>query len=108
MDQEILEAFKQCYKKQLLRHVILENESYMLTVPKVMKKLTIKYPVYWSSQAWEEATSISLSKTWNELIPPGPQIIPDDNNEEEGIEKGEIFQQLVYEERSNWKVQVND
>ena len=77
MDQGILEAFKRHYKKQLLRHVILENESYMLTVPEIVKKLTIKDGVYWSAQAWEEATSTSLSRAWNKLIPPEPQITPD-------------------------------
>ena len=42
MDQGILEAFKRRYKKQLLRHVILENESSMLTVPEIVKNLPSK------------------------------------------------------------------
>ena len=49
MDQGILEVFKRRYKKQLLRHVILENESSTLTVPEIVKKLTIKDAVYWSA-----------------------------------------------------------
>ena len=111
MDQGILEAFKRCYKKQLLRHVILENQSSTLTVPEIVKKLTIKDAVYWSAQAWEEATCFaweeatcfSLSKPWNKLIPSGPQTTPDDTNEEEGAEMGEIFHQLGSEEGSNWQ-----
>ena len=74
----------------------------MLTVPEIVKKLTIKDGVYQSAQAWEEATSTSLSRAWNKLIPPEPQITPDDNNEEEVVEM-EVFQQLNSEEESNWQ-----
>ena len=70
MDQGILEALKSHYKKRLLRHLILENESSSLPVPEILKALTIKDAVYWSAQAWEEVTSISLARGWNKLLRP--------------------------------------
>lgn len=82
MDHGILEAFKLRYKKQLLRHVTLENESSTLTVPQIVKKLTIKDAIYRSAQAWKEATLLNLSKTWNKLILPEPQTTQDCSNEE--------------------------
>ena len=69
MDQGILEAMKRRYKKSLLRHLILENASSSLSIPDLLKQLTIKHAVYWSAQVWEEATSTSLSKGWNKLLP---------------------------------------
>ena len=101
MDQGILEAFKRRYKKQLLRHIILENGTSTLTVPEIVKKLTIKDAVYWSAQAWEEVTSLSLSRAWNKLIPPDP-LTPDESNEDAGAEIGGMFQQLGSEEGNSW------
>ena len=62
MDQGILEAMKRQYKKCILRHLILENDTLSLTVPKILKQLTIKDVVYWCAQAWEEGTSDGLVK----------------------------------------------
>ena len=103
MDQGILEAFKRRYKKQLLRHVILENQASTLTVPEIVKKLNIKDAVYWSAQAWEEASPLSLSKAWNKLIPPVLQTIPEESNEEAEAEMEEIFQELGSEESTAWQ-----
>ena len=102
MDQGILEAFKRRYKKQLLRHIILENGTSTLTVPEIVKKLTIKDAVYWSAQAWEEVTSLSLSRAWNKLIPPDP-LTPDESNEDAGAEIEGMFQQLGSEEGNSWQ-----
>ena len=75
MDQGILEAFKRRYKKYLLRHIILENDTSSKTVPEILKAITIKESdaVYWSSQAWEEITPLSLKRAWNKLIPSNPE-----------------------------------
>ena len=70
MDQGILKALKRCYKKQLLRHLIIENHSSSLSVPDVLKQLTIKDVVCWSAQAWEEIVPQSLCKSWNKLLSP--------------------------------------
>lgn len=68
MDQGILETLKKHYKKQLLRHLIIENDSSSLPVPEVLKKLTIKDAVYWSAHSWEEITPLTLSKAWKKLL----------------------------------------
>ena len=54
MDQGILEALKGRYKKNLLRHLCIENASSILSIPEIVKKITIKDAVYWCAQAWEE------------------------------------------------------
>ena len=35
-----------------------------------LKKLTMKEAVYWSAEAWEEATTGSLAKAWKKLLIP--------------------------------------
>ncbi len=68
MDQGILEPLKNRYKKRLLQHLIIENESSSLTIPEVLKQITIKDVVYWSAQAWDEASSSSLASGWKKLL----------------------------------------
>jgi len=68
MDQGILEPLKKRYKKRLLQHLIIENESSSLTIPEVLKQITIKDVVYWSAQAWDEASSSSLASGWKKLL----------------------------------------
>ena len=69
LDQGLLEAMKRRYKKYLLRHIILENSTSSLTVPDILKGLTIRDAVYWISQAWEEVSPITIKKSWKKLIP---------------------------------------
>ena len=106
MDQGILEATKRRYKKCLLRHLILENDSSSLTVPEIVRRLTIKDAVYWSSQAWEEANPMSLMKAWNKLIPSNPTMhTTSDVNE--SLSSGDfhgLFQELGYsEDNPSWQ-----
>ena len=68
MDQGILEAMKRRYKKSLLRHLILENASSTLSIPNLLKALTIKEVVYWSAQAWEGVPEDTLKRGWNKLL----------------------------------------
>ena len=58
MDQGILVGLKKRYKKFLLRHLIFKDQSSSLSVPDVLKQLTIKDVVYWSAKAWDEITEI--------------------------------------------------
>ena len=102
MDQGILEALKRRYKKNILRHLILENESSSLSVPEVVKKITIKDAVYWCAQAWEEAGLDSLRKGWNKLFLPQVDSSVDIENVS-SIEEASVtadiedcFQQLGY------------
>ena len=68
MDQGILVGMKRRYKKFLLRHLILEDQSSPLSVPDILKQLTIKDAVYWSAKAWDEITVDNLKKGWNQLF----------------------------------------
>lgn len=76
MDQGILEALKRRYKKNLLYYLILENEASSLTIPEIVKQLSIKDAVYWSAQAWEDTSSLSLAKAWKKLLPPVSPDMP--------------------------------
>ena len=53
MDQGCLDPLKRCYKKQLLHHIIIDAH---LSIPDVLKKVTLKEAVYWAAIAWEEAS----------------------------------------------------
>ena len=69
MDQGVLDPCKKRYKRKLLSHIIMENESPHLSVPEILKKVTLKDVVYWISAAWNEASNDSLSKAWKHLLP---------------------------------------
>ncbi|KAI6661871.1 Jerky protein homolog-like [Oopsacas minuta] len=69
MDQGILEAMKRRYKKCLLRHLILEEHTLELSIPEILKLVTIRDAVYWAAQSWDDATRESLSAGWNKLLP---------------------------------------
>ena len=69
MDQGILEALKRRYKKYLTRHIIIEDHLSELSIPEIVKRITIKDAVYWSAQSWDEATPESLAMGWNKLLP---------------------------------------
>ncbi len=68
MDQGILEGLKRRYKKRLLQHLIIGNESSSLPIPEIVKRLTIKDAIFWSAEAWDEAAVASLSNGWNKLL----------------------------------------
>ena len=69
MDQGVLEPLKRWYKRKLLSHNILENESPDSSVPDLLKKVTMKDVVYWISAAWNKASTDSLAKAWKQLLP---------------------------------------
>jgi len=45
---------------------VIENESSSLSVPDILRKLTIKDAVYWSALAWDEVSS-SLANGFKKL-----------------------------------------
>ena len=69
MDQGVLDPCKKRYKRKLLSHIIMENESPHLSVPEILQKVTLKDVVYWISAAWNEASNDSLRKAWKHLLP---------------------------------------
>ena len=58
MDQAVLDPLKRRYKKRLLRHIILENESSSLSIPDILKNVTINHAIYWAAQSWNETVTI--------------------------------------------------
>ena len=68
MDQAVLDPCKGRYKRKLLAHIILENESTDKPVPEILKAITMKDVVYWIAAAWEEASPESLRKAWRNLL----------------------------------------
>ena len=69
MYQGVLDPMKKRYKRKLLAHIIIENESSDLSVPDILRKVTMKDVVYWISAAWDEASNDSLRKAWRNLLP---------------------------------------
>ena len=68
MDQGVLDPLKRCYKKQLLHYVIIERDNAHLSIPDVLKKVTLKEAVYWAAIAWEEASCEGLANAWKKLL----------------------------------------
>lgn len=69
MDQAVLDQCKRCYKRELISHIILEDESEDKSVPNILKSVTMKNVVYGIAAAWEKATNDSLCKAWQKLLP---------------------------------------
>ena len=72
MGQGVNEALKHRYKQNLLRYIILEDQTSFLPIPEKIKQLTIKDAVYWSAQPWEEINKSSLVNAWNKRFAPPP------------------------------------
>ena len=81
MDQAILDPCKRRYKRKLLAHIILENESADKPVPEILKAITMKDVVYWIALAWEEASPDGLRKAWNNL-----HVLPESESDEDVLE----------------------
>ena len=60
---------KRRYKKYLLHHVIIENSASSLSIPDIVKGVTIRDTVYWVSQASDEISEVTIKKSWRKLIP---------------------------------------
>jgi hypothetical protein len=115
LDQGLLEAMKRRYKKSLLRHIIFHNSESSLPVPDIVKGLTIKDAVYWSAQAWEDISPMTIKKCWKKLIPTmdrdendtshSSENAPSVSNDESSVDGfAPLFHQLSYSETNeNWQ-----
>ncbi len=65
MGQGVLAPCKCRHKRNLLPHIILENESEKKSVPEILKACNMKEVVYWIVSALEEADPDNLRKAWN-------------------------------------------
>ena len=106
MDQAVLDPLKKRYKRRLLHHLIIENESSELSVPEILKTITLKDVVYWIAEAWSEASCDSLRKAWRNLLPEpdmsdqseGPNFDHDSNE----IDLGSFVGTDVHEAVAEW------
>ncbi|XP_062513432.1 jerky protein homolog-like [Corticium candelabrum] len=81
MDQGVLEACKQRYRKHLLRYLIVENEK-----------------------SWNEAAGDSLRKAWNKLLPTDTICVSDSWDSTDNLEMLELFSELGYiEGTDSWQ-----
>ena len=85
MDQAVLDPCKHRYKRKLLAHIILENESADKSVPEILKAITMKDVVYWTAAAWEEASIDSLRKAWRNLLPESDENMSGDVSTDSSI-----------------------
>uniref|UniRef100_A0A8C4TJD3 Jerky protein homolog-like n=1 Tax=Erpetoichthys calabaricus TaxID=27687 RepID=A0A8C4TJD3_ERPCA len=65
MDQGVLEAFKQRYKKSLLRSVLEEDGD----LREFYKKWTIKDAIFSCSESWDDMPKLTFRKSWRKLFP---------------------------------------
>ena len=68
IDQGVLQAAKNCYKRKLLQRVITSQDTETTqSLKEIMKKLTVKDSIYMLADAWEEASakSINIQQTAN-------------------------------------------
>ena len=104
MDQGVLDPCKRRYKRKLLRHIVLENESADESLPDILKKVTLKNVIYWVAEAWQEASNDSLGKAWrNLLLESDPESEAETNSDSEealaeaAVPLGKEAQETVFE-----------
>ena len=95
MDQGCLDPLKQRYKKQLLHYIIIERDNAHLSIPDVLKKVTLKEAVYWAAIAGKKH-HVNNSECDNpDDLDHGSTSV--DNDEE----LQEMFVELGYQEDNN-------
>lgn len=70
MDQGVLEAMKRRYRKAMLRKLLLEDQEGRSIVDFV-KKIDIKQVVYMIASAWDDVSSLTIAKSWHNLLGSG-------------------------------------
>ena len=91
-----------------MHHVIIENSASSLSIPDIVKGVTIRHAVFWVSQAWDEISEVTIKKSWRKLIPSSyTEILCDStgSTSSEAVEQSsgnkhfvDLFQDLGYSE----------
>lgn len=68
MDQGVLQAIKQNYRKMLLR-ILVEESDEQLTILQKLKKINVKDVIFWVAEAWANTKERALQKSWKNLWP---------------------------------------
>lgn len=66
MDQSVIETMKRCYRKQLLRKLLVEGEDEEGVLVN-HKKLNLKDCAYMVAEAWSLVKAATLRRAWNKL-----------------------------------------
>ena len=68
MDQGVLQALKQRYKKKLLQQLLIEDEN-GVSVPQFLKTINMKVVADYVAEAWKEIPSSTFRKSWRKILP---------------------------------------
>ena len=106
MDQGILECMKRRYKKSLLHYIVVQNDCSSKSIPEIVKQLNIKDADFWSTQAWDEVSSETLSRGWNKLLQTSvsSSMASSPSTSEDGTEFVELIGSLgLHEGDDHWQ-----
>ena len=68
MDQGVLQALKQRYKKQLLQQLLIEHDN-GVSVPQFLRSINMEIVAEYVAEAWEEIPSSTFRKSWHKILP---------------------------------------
>ncbi|KFD52799.1 hypothetical protein M513_06290, partial [Trichuris suis] len=88
MDQRVIASFKRNYRKQLLRHPLLPDDSTVETVTNFYKKISLKDCCHMAAVSWESVKQITLRNAWNKiLVGRASSVDPTDNDADKEMEE---------------------
>lgn len=76
MDQNLIQNIKVAYRKQLLTHILLEDDK---NIAAVLKKFNLRDAVYFLDSAWKGIGEKNIKKSWSILW---PELASQWNNED--------------------------
>lgn len=88
MDQGVIEKLKRLYRKEMLKRLLLADESEE-SVKEFLKKISIKDCCFMLADCWKEVTSLNLSRAWHKICmteeEEGTNDSPTDDTEEQNV-----------------------
>ena len=92
MDQGVLECLKRIYRKSVLRELLSQTETDMLTflnktdILRVIEKIAI---------AWDQISAEKIRKSWGQLIPIGEASVDENDAYLESVSNDDFVKQFV-------------
>ena len=71
MDQGVLVALKHCYRKKLLRRLLIEDEN-SVSLIEFLKSVNMSVVVEMVAESWDEIKASTLRKSWRKIMPIQP------------------------------------
>lgn len=66
MDQNLIQNIKVRYRKNLLNHILQENDT---NITSVLKAFNLRNAVVFLNSAWQDITKNNIAKSWSKLLP---------------------------------------